>query len=313
MAIQGQETIQVGAQNNPTGSDSLWAAFNKTQNNFVRLFTESSPYNNFVAGDGTTITSNTQTGTVTIKNTGVLNLYPGTGITLTGSNGNIVVSAVGGSNGGVGVTSVGANSSSLVVTNTPVISAGNLTIDLPVQPGLTPGQYTAPTLNIDRYGRIIGASNAISSGTVTSIGLVGGSGIGISGGPVTTNGTIQVTNTGVTKINAGAGIAVSGETGVVTISLLNGSSAPAAAGNQGEVQFNLGDTLSASANFKFNSGNNTLTVDNTSSLTATIDQVLKLTPTTQPSSPTEGMIYYDSSSKKLRLYNGTSWGNVSVT
>lgn len=312
MAIQGQETIQIGAQNNPTGSDSLWAAFNKTQNNFVRLFTESSPYNNFVGEDGTIVTSNAQTGTVTIKNTGVLNLYPGTGITMTGSNGNIVVSAIGG-NGGVGVTSVGANSSTLDVTNTPVVSTGNLTINLPVQPGLTPGEYIAPTLNIDQYGRIIGATNAISSGTVTSVALSGGAGIEISGGPITTDGTIQVTNSGVTKINAGAGLAVSSETGVVTISLINGSSTVSAAGGQGEVQFNLGDSLSASANFYFDAGNNVLRVDGTSSVTATIDEVLTLTPSTEPASPVEGMVYYDSGMRKLRLYDGIAWANVSVT
>lgn len=312
MAIQGQETIQIGAQNNPTGSDSLWAAFNKTQNNFVRLFTASSPYNNFISEDGIAVTSNAQTGTVTVKNTGVLSIQPGTGITLTGSNGNIVISSTGGGGNG-GVTSVGANSSSLEITNTPVVSTGNLTINLPVQPGLIAGEYFAPTLNIDKYGRIIGASNSISSGTVTSVGLVGGSGIEISGGPITSSGSIQVTNSGVTKISAGAGIAVSSETGAVTVSLIDGSSVIAAAGDSGEVQFNLGDALFSTPNFHFDISDNILTVDNSNTITSTISEFLKLTPTTTPSSPTAGMIYYDSGMNKLRLYNGTSWGNISVT
>ena len=312
MAIQGQETIQIGAQNNPTGSDSLWTAFNKTQNNFVRLFTAASPYNNFISEQGIAVTSNVQTGVVSIKNTGVLSLQSGTGITLTGSNGNVVISSTGGGAGG-GVTSVGANSSTLDITNTPVVSTGNLTINLPVQPGLIAGEYYAPTLNIDKYGRIIGASNTISSGTVTSIGLIGGSGIEISGGPVTSSGSIQVTNTGVTKINAGAGIAVSSDTGVVTVSLIEGSSVIAAAGDAGEVQFNLGDTLFSSPNFHFDINSNTLTVDNSTTVTSTIGEFLSLTPTTEPSTPTTGMIYYDSGMNKLRLYNGTSWGNISVT
>ena len=313
MAIQGQETIQIGAQNNPTGSDSLWTAFNKTQNNFVRLFTASSPYNNFVGSDGTTVTSNAQTGTVTIRNTGVLNLYPGTGITMTGSNGNIVISSSGGGNGGVGVISVGANSSTLSITNTPIVSAGNLTIDLPVQTGLVQGEYVAPTINVDKYGRIIGIASSVSSGTVTSVGLTGGSGIGISGGPIVSSGTIQVTNTGVTKINAGAGIAVSSETGAVTVSLIDGSSVVAAAGDSGEVQFNLGDTLFSSPNFHFNVSDNILTVDNSNTITTTVSEFLQLTPTTTPSSPTAGMVYYDSGMNKLRLYDGTNWGNISVT
>lgn len=312
MAIQGQETIQIGAQNNPTGSDSLWTAFNKTQNNFVRLFTAASPYNTFVGEDGTLVSSNAQTGIVSIKNTGVLNLYPGTGITMTGSNGNIVISSSGGG-GGSGVTSVGVNSATLNVTNTPVISSGNIIIDLPVQPGVAAGQYNAPTLDIDRYGRIVGVSSAISTGTVSSVSLEGGAGIGIAGGPIVTDGTIRVTNTGVTKINAGAGIAVSSNTGEITVSLIEASSVAPAAGDSGEVQFNLGDTLFSSPNFHFNNNDNILTVDNSNTVTATVEQFLKLNPTTTPSSPTAGMIYYDSGMNKLRLYNGTSWGNISVT
>jgi hypothetical protein len=313
MAIQGQETIQIGAQNNPTGSDSLWTAFNKTQNNFVRLFTASSPYNNFVGEDGTLVSSNAQTGIVSIKNTGVLNLYPGTGITMTGSNGNIVISSSGGSGGGGGVTSIGINSGTLNVTNTPVISTGSIIIDLPVQPGVAAGQYSAPTLDIDRYGRIVGVTSSISAGTVSRVGLEGGSGIEIAGGPIVTAGTIRVTNTGVTKINAGAGIAVSSNTGEITVSLIEGSSVVPAAGGSGEVQFNLGDTLFSSPNFHFDNNDSILTVDNSNTVTTTVEQFLKLNPTTTPSSPTAGMIYYDSGMNKLRLYNGTSWGNISVT
>jgi len=75
-------------------------------------------------------------------------------------------------------------------------------------------------LTVDNYGRIVSAANGNIAGTVTSIGLVTvpGSGIQISGGPITSAGNITVTNTGVTRINAGSGIVVSGGTGDVTIS-----------------------------------------------------------------------------------------------
>jgi hypothetical protein len=50
------------------------------------------------------------------------------------------------------------------------------------------------------------------------VGLTAGPGIQVNGGPVTASGSILVTNTGVTRINPGSGIAVSSGNGVVTIS-----------------------------------------------------------------------------------------------
>lgn len=325
MSISGQEQIQIGAQNSPTMSDSLWTAFNKTQNNFVRLFTQASTYNTFVGEEGTTVLANSQTGIVTVKNTGVLGLFPGTGISLSGSNGNIVISASGGGSG-AGVTSVGVISNTMTIANTPVVSSGNISIDLPAQSNVVPGEYIAPTFTVDRYGRITDISNTVSSGTVTSVSLTGGPGIEIAGGPITTNGSITVTNSGVTKINAGAGIAVSGEAGVVTVSLTNvGGTAGSAAGNEGEIQFNSGGEFFATANLAFNTTGNVLTVDSVDAIVSvstdnltTYDYVsvgtfMQLTPGTAPAGPTAGTVYYDSGMNKLRLYNGTSWGNISVT
>jgi hypothetical protein len=325
MAISGQELIQIGAQNSPTMSDSLWTAFNKTQNNFVRLFTQASTYNTFNGEEGTTVTANAQTGVVSFKNTGVLGLFPGTGISLSGSNGNIVISASGGG-GGAGVSSIGIVSNTMTVANTPIVSSGNISINLPSQANVVPGEYVAPTFTVDQYGRITDISNTVSSGTVTSVALTGGSGIEIAGGPITTTGSIRVTNSGVTKINAGAGIAVSAETGTVTVSLINAGGTEAnAAGNEGEIQFNSGGQFFATANLAFNPVGNILSVDSidaivdvmTDNLTTydfvSVGTFIKLNPGIEPISPTEGMVYYDSSMGKLRLYDGASWGNISVT
>jgi hypothetical protein len=220
MAISGQEIIQVGVEDQATGSDNLYVAFNKTQNNFTTLFNSSSPYNTFASGDGVNVVSNSTSGIVTITNTGVLNLSAGTGITLSGSNGNVTISSAGGGNG-VGVTSIGLSSNTLVVNNSPIVSSGNINVELPIIPitgTFVPGDYIAASLSVDSYGRIVNIANTVSVGTVTSVALAAnGSGIGISGGPITSNGTIQITNTGVTRINAGTGINISGSTGNITI------------------------------------------------------------------------------------------------
>lgn len=70
----------------------------------------------------------TTSGTITVTNTGVTRLSAGTGIQLSGSNGNVTVSTT--LTGGT-VTSVGVISNSLVVANSPVVSTGQISIELP--------------------------------------------------------------------------------------------------------------------------------------------------------------------------------------
>ena len=216
MSITGQQTINIGLPNESTGSDSLYAAFGKTQNNFTQLFSYASPYTSFIANSGIDIV--TDSSNVTITNTGVTSIVAGTNITINQSNGEVTISSTG--SGGIGVSSVGlqpVSTSRLVVTNTPIVSSGNLVIDLATT-GVLPATYTNPTVTVDAYGRVTTASNGPVTGTVTSVGLTPGAGIQINGGPITTSGSITVTNTGVTRVAAGTGIAVSGSNGNVTIS-----------------------------------------------------------------------------------------------
>lgn len=223
MAISGQQNINIGIENQQQGSDNLFDAFNKVQNNFTRLFSFASPFNNFVSDQGLSIISNSTSGTVTITNTGVVNLIQGTGISLSGSNGNVTISATG--NGNVGVTSVGVQSNTLSVSNSPIVSSGIIQIDLPL---ITPsinfaaGEYTAPTITVDEYGRITEIANTISLGTVTSVAVEAvGDGLSVVNSPITSNGIIYIENTGVTKITGGPGIQLSGNTGEVTIAVTN--------------------------------------------------------------------------------------------
>jgi hypothetical protein len=218
MAIPGKQTIYIGLQNESTGSDSLYTAFHKTVNNFDTLFTDSSPFNTFTGNTGIAVASNPTSGTVTITNTGVTSIVAGTDIIVSSSNGEVTISSTGGGNGGGGtVTSVGVASSTLSISNSPIISTGNIAVDLPVIAGVA-GTYTYPTVTVDAYGRIATIANATSAGTVTNIGFIPDTGIQITGGPITTSGNITILNTGVTRLNPGTGISLSGSNGNVTIS-----------------------------------------------------------------------------------------------
>jgi len=221
MAINGQLPILIGLPNESTGSDSLYTAFTKINNNFTNLFSYSSPFNNFNDGTGISIVANTVTGNVDITNTGVVSLSAGTGVILSGSNGNIIISSTGGGNGGGGtVTSVAVepiSNSRLSITGSPIVSNGTILIDL-ANSGVTAGSYTYPSMVVDSFGRITSIANGSSVGTVTSVAATPGVGIQITGSPITTSGTLTITNTGVTRLTAGTGITLSGSNGNVTIS-----------------------------------------------------------------------------------------------
>jgi hypothetical protein len=217
MAISGIQVINVGLQNESTGSDSLYTAFNKTNTNFNTLFNNASPYNTFTANVGIGITANANLGTVNILNTGVTSIIAGTGIAIDSSNGAVTITNTGGNGNGAGVTSVGVVSSTLTVSGTPIVSSGNITVNLPTYANLA-GTYTYPTVTVDSFGRVTQIANANSVGTVTSIAVTPGAGIQVTGSPITTSGNINIINTGVTRLSAGSGISLSSSNGNVTVS-----------------------------------------------------------------------------------------------
>lgn len=81
------------------------------------------------------------------------------------------------------------------------------------------------------------------SGTVTSVNIVSsGNGVSVTGGPITTSGNFVITNTGVTRLDAGPGISLSGSNGAITISSsaistrIPYAAAPSNVGSPGDVQ-----------------------------------------------------------------------------
>lgn len=217
MAIGNLQVIDIGLPNESTGSDSLYDAFTKTKTNFATLFGNASPFNTFTGNTGISVTANANAGTVDILNTGVTSIVAGPGISINSSNGAVTITNTGGNGNGSGVTSVGVTSSTLSVSNSPIVSAGNIVLNLPTT-GITAGTYTNPTVVVDTYGRVTNIANNTVSGTVTSVGVTPGTGISVTNSPITSSGNITVTNTGVTRLSQGSGIILSGSNGDVTIS-----------------------------------------------------------------------------------------------
>ena len=199
MAITGQQSINIGLPNESTGSDSLYIAFTKTNTNFSTLFANAS---SFTSGNGIAIANSVISA----------NLVAGNNVSFTtDANGAITIDAISGGNG---------SSITSVVAGTGLAgggSSGNVTLSLSTS-GVTAATYTNPTLIVDAYGKITSAYNNVVSGTVTSVNLTAGAGVSVAGGPITSNGSITVTNTGVTRLNAGAGIALNAGNGNVTVS-----------------------------------------------------------------------------------------------
>jgi hypothetical protein len=126
-----------------------------------------------------------------VTNTGVTRISAGTGISVSGSNGNVTISttAAGGT-----VTGVTIASNNLTVTGGTITTSGTISIDLPS--------------NISISGNVTGG-NLITSGLITSTGNVTCGNL-ITGGVVTATGNItggNINTAGVLKLNGSEDLA----------------------------------------------------------------------------------------------------------
>lgn len=83
---------------------------------------------------------------------------------------------------------------------------------------------------------VISFTGTQNPGTVTSVSVVNGEGIGVSGSPITSAGTITISNTGVTRLSTGTGVSVDRVNGQVTVT------------NTGVTSLTAGTGLSVSGN-----------------------------------------------------------------
>lgn len=172
--------ITAATYTNPTVTVDTYGRVTTISNNIVSGTVTSV---GITPGTGILVTNSpiTSAGNITVTNTGVTRVSAGTGISVSGSNGDVTISATGITNGTV--TSVTVASSTLTVTGGTVTSSGTITVNLPnaisVSGNVTGGNLATAGL-ITSTGNVTGG-NLITGGLITATGNITGSNLNTAG------------------------------------------------------------------------------------------------------------------------------------
>ena len=274
-----QQTIDYGNFPDDASADAIRIAFQKTQNNFTELYGNlsniASNVTAITAGSG--IDVNSSTGNVTIDATfSSLNVHSNT-LTITGVGGTVTP----GGNIGEDYTVNNASSTLIVELN----SAMNVTF-----------------ANITANGNLIINGNSISSA----------------------NANITLTNGNITLSNGSFTGDIFTTYGSNTVQFANSTSIVVGDPNftyntvGSTLTLNNGNLNAATINsqFQLNAVNvavsNSVTVTNSVTAASMLATSVKFTGLTSDPTPSAGLMYYNSTTGKLRLYNGitTTWQDL---
>lgn len=232
MAIPNIQPILVSSvENQAQGSDSLFAAFTKVQNNFSTLANLASPYNTFEANSGNPaipagifITTDAPNGRVSFENTGVTGIIAGSNVQVDRSQGVVTISMSGTGNAGVNLVGLRSPNATVNVSNVDsgnIVSTGVFDIDLQtlLDANITSNTYTNPQIRVDQYGRVTNISSlAVIPNTVSNVTVIPGNGITVTPGGNSSSPSFTITNSGVINITPGPGISVTRSGGTFTVS-----------------------------------------------------------------------------------------------
>ena len=142
----GQLNINIGAPNSPTGSDSLYAAFGKIQNNFVNVFTEATTFSTANVASGFGLSNAVVSGTITLTNIGVTKVtMADTNITTDAANGNIIIAMAGNLTGLTSISVSNVTIGTLITTPNITVTGNVSTANVTASANITAGNITATT------------------------------------------------------------------------------------------------------------------------------------------------------------------------
>ncbi len=138
---------------------------------------------------------------------------------------------------------------------------------------------------------------ALTKGNSNYAIFIEGSAPSFFGGNIQSNGTLQGANAKLTSLNGSYGSIISVDS---SGNILN---------NANLTIINGVLSLKNNTTSKINATNTELDLDSVLKR-INVNDVLNLNPSSTPSSPKEGDLYFDSTTKKARCYNGTTWNDL---